>query len=226
MAKNPARKRAHEKSGAAGRTAAPPPGSEGEHLLQEQYGTRERAERFYREQMLDTLTPRMAEFVATQTQMIVATADTDGRPDASVRFGEPGFVQMIDRQTLCWPELRGNGVLTTLGNIAKNPAVHLMFLDEAERIGLHLRGDARIVESDEMAERHPEVVAVPMSGRPPERWVVLELGSSYIHCRKHFPRTDAPVEWGTDDVRAKGGDYFGAKDTPAPWAPRPDRTRP
>ena len=41
---------------------------------------------------------------------------------------------------------------------------------------------------------------------------------AYVHCRKHFPRTDnQPVEWGTDDVKAKGGDYFGAKGLSKPW---------
>lgn len=196
----------------------PTPGSDGEHLLQDLYGTRDRADRFYREQMLDTLTPRMVEFLRRQSQMIVATVDTDGRPDASVRFGEPGFVAPLDERTLCWPELRGNGVLTTLGNIAKNPATHLMFLDNGERIGLHLRGDAKIVEADDMLEEHLPLAHSPSAGRAPERYVVLALETSYIHCRKHFPKKSGTVQWGTDDVRAKGGDYFGAKGTPSPWS--------
>jgi uncharacterized protein len=199
--------------------AAPRPGSAGEHLLQELYGTRDRADAFYEDQMLDTLTLRMVEFLDRQTQMIVATADADGHPDASVRFGEPGFVAAIDNRTLTWPELRGNGVLTTLGNLVKNPWTHLMFLDGGERIGLHLRGQSTIVEAAVMAEEYPDIVNRPSTGRPPDRWVILRLETSYLHCRKHFPRTDAPVDWGTDDVRAKGGDYFGAKGTPSPWAP-------
>lgn len=204
----------------------PSPGSDGEHLLQDLYGSRDRAERFYQDQMLDTLTPTMIEFLAAQTQMIVATADLAGRPDASVRFGEPGFVQALDDRTVCWPELRGNGVMTTLGNLVKNPWAHLMFLDNGERIGLHLRGEASLVEAAVMAGDYPEVVAAPTSGRPPERWVVVRLESSYIHCRKHFPRKDAPIDWGTDDARAKGGDYFGAKDTPSPWASGAARSNP
>lgn len=209
----------HEPASSATPSTLPSPASDGERLAQDLYGTRKRAERFYRDQMLDRLTPRMVEFVAAQTQMIIASTDTEGHPDASVRFGEPGFVTALDEHTVCWPELRGNGVLTTLGNLAKNPWAHLMFLDEAERIGLHLRGEAAILEPEDMAERYPDVAARPQPGRAPERWVVLRLATSYVHCRKHFPRTDAPVDWGTDDVRAKGGDYFGAKGTPSPWAP-------
>jgi predicted pyridoxine 5'-phosphate oxidase superfamily flavin-nucleotide-binding protein len=203
-------------------SAALPPGSAGEHLLQDLYGSRERADAFYRDQLMDTLTPRMVEFLGCQTQMILATADSDGHPDASVRFGEPGFVAVIDDTTLAWPELRGNGVMTSLGNLVKNPWTHLMFLDAEERIGLHLRGQSSIVDAAVMAHEHPEITDRATVGRDPDRWVVLRLVSSYIHCRKHFPRTDAPVDWGTDDVRAKGGDYFAAKDTPSPWAPGPD----
>ena len=195
------------------------PQSGGEFLAQELYGSRERAERFYRDQMLDVLTPQMVEFLAEQSEMVVASVDTDGRPDASIRFGEPGFVMVLDERTLAWPELRGNGVMTTVGNLLKNPSAHLMFLDRAARIGLHLRGVVRVLEPDDFAEDHPQVTQRVLPGRPPERWAVLHLSTAYIHCRKHFPKTDGVIEWGTDDPRAKGGDYFGAKDTPSPWAP-------
>lgn len=195
------------------------PQSGGEFLAQELFGSRERAERFYRDQMLDVLTPQMAQFIAEQTQMVVASVDTEGRPDASIRFGDPGFVVVLDERTVAWPELRGNGVMTTVGNLLKNPSAHLMFLDHSVRIGLHLRGATRVVGLEDAATDYPALAAVEFPGRTPERWVVLELSTSYIHCRKHFPSKDGAVEWGTDDARAKGGDYFGAKDTPSPWAP-------
>jgi predicted pyridoxine 5'-phosphate oxidase superfamily flavin-nucleotide-binding protein len=194
------------------------PASGGERLLQDLSGSTERADRFYNEQMVDVLTQRMREFLATQTWMILCTADEDGMPSGSPRFGEPGFVMPIDERTVTWPELRGNGVMTSLGNLMKNPKAHLMFPDMGERIGLHLRGETTIVDHDVMRIEHPSLVASVKTPRPPERWVVLRLEVAYVHCRKHFPRTDdKPVEWGTDDVKAKGGDYFGAKDLPKPW---------
>jgi hypothetical protein len=195
------------------------PQSGGEFLAQELYGSRDRAERFYRDQMVDVLTPRMTQFLAEQTEMVVSSVTTEGYPDVSVRFGEPGFVAVLDERTVAWPELRGNGVHTTVGNLLKNPAAALMFLDRGQRIGLHLRGVARVVDLDDLAEDHPQLAAREFPCRGPERWVVLHLSNTYIHCRKHFPQSDGTVEWGTDDVRAKGGDYFGAKDTPSPWAP-------
>lgn len=194
------------------------PASGGERLLQDLYGSTDRATRFYNEQMIDVLTDRMRDFLAAQTWMVLCTADEDGMPSGSPRFGDPGFVVPIDDRTVTWPEMRGNGVMTSLGNLVKNPKAHLMFPDLGERIGLHLRGETTIVEHDVMCLEHPDVVASVRTQRPPERWVILKLEVAYVHCRKHFPRSDnKPVEWGTDDVKAKGGDYFGAKLLPKPW---------
>ena len=87
-----------------------------------------------------------------------------------------------------------------------------------ERIGLHLRGETTIIEHDVMRVEHPAIVASVQTPRAPERWVVLTLEVAYVHCRKHFPRSDnKPVEWGTDDVKSKGGDYFSAKNVSKPW---------
>ncbi|MDT4910875.1 MAG: uncharacterized protein QOC66_3 [Pseudonocardiales bacterium] len=195
----------------------PTPGSSGEQYLQDLYGTRERASAFYRQQVVDVLTPRMVEFLDRQTMMVVASVDTEGTPDVSVRFGDPGFVRALDERTMAWPEMRGNGVFTTLGNLERTPAAHLMFLDFEHRIGLHVRGEAEIVEADYAQTAHPGLTGLAPTGRAPERWIVLRVRNSYIHCRKHFPRNDGPVDWGTDDTAAKGGDYFGAKNLGSPW---------
>ncbi|WP_432422410.1 hypothetical protein [Rhodococcus opacus] len=46
--------------------------------------------------------------------------------------------------------------------------------------------------------------------------MVVDIDEAYIHCRKHIPRM-APVphhrDWGADDIKRKGGDYFDAKGT-------------
>jgi predicted pyridoxine 5'-phosphate oxidase superfamily flavin-nucleotide-binding protein len=146
----------------------------------------------------------------------VATADAHGDCDCSFRAGPPGFVQVLDHQTLRYPEFRGNGVMASLGNIAENPHVGLVFLDfDQERIGLHVNGTARILEA-----------AGNGDGPSPraERWVEVRVQEAYIHCRKHLPHlvkvNGNGRAWGTDDARAKGGDYFGASCEPRPWGRR------
>jgi uncharacterized protein len=180
-------------------------GSWGEHQLQHRYQTQERARRFYRQQMLGRLNERMVEFIGRQEMVWIAAADANGECDCSFRAGPSGFVQVLDDRTVRYPEYRGNGVMASLGNIAENPHVGMVFLDfDQERIGLHVNGTARIVEAGGDGDgAQPRV----------ERWVEVRVQEAYIHCRKHLPHlvrmNGEGRDWGTDDARAKGGDYFG-----------------
>ena len=198
------------------------PGSDGEHELQEKHNTASRANAFYRHQVLGYLNPLMQAFVTKQEMMFVGTADRHGEADTSFRAGLAGFIRVLDEKTLAYPEYRGNGVMSSLGNIAENPYVGLLFVDFADKIGLHVNGRARIVENDEFlrvvsASEPVREDIPPATGRGPERWVVVSVLEAYIHCSKHIPRMqkiNEEIQWGTDDARAKGGDYFKAKTSP------------
>ena len=198
------------------------PGSDGEHELQEKHNTASRANAFYRHQVLGYLNPLMQAFVTKQEMMFVGTADRHGEADTSFRAGLAGFIRVLDEKTLAYPEYRGNGVMSSLGNIAENPHVGLLFVDFADKIGLHVNGRARIVENDEFlrvvsASEPVREDIPPATGRGPERWVVVSVLEAYIHCSKHIPRMqkiNEEIQWGTDDARAKGGDYFKAKTSP------------
>ncbi|MEG8176991.1 pyridoxamine 5-phosphate oxidase [Nocardia terpenica] len=191
------------------------PGSDGERKLQERFDTRERADRFYAEQVLDRLNAQMIEFVGRMDMAFIATSDRNGDCDASFRAGKPGFLHIIDDRTLAYPEYRGNGVMASLGNILENPHVGILLIDFVrDLIGLHINGPARIVD-DRVLRGWVPGLPEPERGRVAARWVVVAVEEAYIHCRKHIPhlvpadREERP--WGTDNAHAKGGDYFGAK---------------
>jgi len=190
-------------------------GSAGEHLLQEELGTADRAGNFYRDQVLDHLNGRMQEFVSRQEMVFVATADSHGECDCSFRAGPPGFVRVYGESTLTYPDYRGNGVMASLGNCRENPHIGLLFLDfGADRIGLHVNGTARVVLDEAMRELHPELPVDSVPGRRAKVWVEVTVEEAYIHCSKHIPRMSrVPTvnrAWGTDDMRRKGGDWFGS----------------
>jgi len=210
------------------------PGSDGEHELQQIYATKQRAERFYSRQVLDHLNSRMTAHIARQSLMFIATADGQGNCDCSIRAGKPGFVRVVDSTTLIYPEYRGNGVMASLGNILENPHIGVVFPDlTGDQVGLHINGEAVVVENTHLASRlqiTDNIAAeLQVTGvRRPERWVHVSVHEAYIHCSKHIPRLaslDKTIDWGTDDERKKGGDYFGIKGTqadqpvPAPHLP-------
>ncbi|MER5183842.1 pyridoxamine 5'-phosphate oxidase family protein [Streptomyces sp. NPDC002896] len=196
------------------------PGSHGEHQIQRELGTSVRADRFYDEQVLDRLNSRMREFVARQEMFFLATSDGRGECDSTFRAGPAGFLQVLGERSLAYPEYRGNGVMASLGNIRENPHVGILMIDFLrDRIGLHVNGTARLVSDDDMRTAHPDLPHDPVPGRRPQVWVEIEVEEAYIHCSKHIPRmaklpTAGGRAWGTDDVRRKGGDYFGAAAEP------------
>jgi predicted pyridoxine 5'-phosphate oxidase superfamily flavin-nucleotide-binding protein len=51
----------------------------------------------------------------------MATADAEGRLDATPRGGEPGFVTVADERTLLLPDQRGNNRLDSLTTSRSTP---------------------------------------------------------------------------------------------------------
>src|SRR6266705_3078861 len=169
------------------------PGSAAERDLQCRYQTTGRADRFYRDQVLDHLNPAMREFVGRQDMAFIATSDGAGECDASFRAGTPGFLHVIDERTIAYPEYRGNGTARVVD-------------DET------LRRSVPDLPAEHVKGRQPErwvVVAVD------EAYVHCR---KHIPRMMHVPHRRA---WGTDDVQSKGGDYFGAAATPSPWSGPP-----
>lgn len=200
------------------------PGSQGEHELQKRWGTRDRALNFYDRQVLDYLAPKMKEFIARQEFLFVATADRNGECDCTSKFGKPGFIRVLSDKYLMYPEFRGNGVFANSGNVSENPHIAMLMIDfTRDTVGLHVNGKARFVANEELlqyADKLPNDVIeeINQEGKKcPERWMMIEVEEAYIQCSKHIPlmkKADKAIDWGTDNMAAKGGDYFQLLDIP------------
>ncbi|WP_394753168.1 pyridoxamine 5'-phosphate oxidase family protein [Crenothrix sp.] len=200
------------------------PGSQGEHCLQQKYGTAQRALRFYDKQVLNYLSPVMKEFIARQEVLFIATSDQHGDCDCSFRFGRPGFVRTLNDNYLVYPEYRGNGVMASQGNISENPHIGMIFVDFfASTVGLHVNGKAKIVEHDGLLKFRKDlppdvIVEMNTEGKHrPERWIMVEVEEAYIHCSKHIPllkKAEKDIDWGTDNDELKRSDFFALQDIP------------
>jgi predicted pyridoxine 5'-phosphate oxidase superfamily flavin-nucleotide-binding protein len=193
------------------------PGSGGEHFLQERQGSEARAAVFYQRQILHHLNPFMQRFIAEQEMVFIGTADARGQCDSSFRAGPRGFVRVLNEKMLLFPDYRGNGVFASMGNILENPHIGLLFIDFFHAaIGLHVNGKARLVGHAELplfSSLAPDFAkTVELShGRPVELWVGVTVEEAYVHCSKHIPRLvkgHKEIDWGTDDLAKKKGDYF------------------
>jgi predicted pyridoxine 5'-phosphate oxidase superfamily flavin-nucleotide-binding protein len=127
------------------------PYHQGSRRLQDQFDTRRLADRLEQKFLSrPVIDPDDRGFIERMDMFFLATADAEGRPQCSYKGGEPGFVRVLDERTIAFPNYDGNGMYLSMGNLAQNPNVGMLFIDfTSERPSrLRLNGVASIDEGD------------------------------------------------------------------------------
>ena len=88
-------------------------------------------------------TPQIALLRATDV-LFLATGHPDRGADASHRGGNPGFVEVLDANTLRIPDYSGNSLFNTLGNLLVDPHYGMLVPDFRNRRMLQLTGTAKV----------------------------------------------------------------------------------
>jgi PPOX class probable FMN-dependent enzyme len=121
--------------------------------------------------------------IAQAPFLLLATAGSDGRCDVSPRGDAPGFVQVLDDETLAIPDRPGNRRLDSLQNILDNPHAGLIFLVPGMDETLRVNGRAMLV-------RDPDLLAqMPARGKTPTLAIVIETEEVYFQCARAFKRS-------------------------------------
>ena len=167
------------------------PGSDGEHKMQEEFNTKDKAKNFYDTQMLDYLADEMQSFIQNQEMVFIATSDKNGECDNSFRSGEKGFIKIINNKYLAYPDFQGNGVLASLGNVSENPHIGMLFIDFFEnKVGLHVNGKVKMLTQKELTtfiEEDNADVNLNTSMQKVSFWMLIEVEEAYIHCSRNIP---------------------------------------
>ncbi|MBY0480283.1 MAG: pyridoxamine 5'-phosphate oxidase family protein [Chitinophagaceae bacterium] len=89
-------------------------------------------------------------WIACADTFFVSSSSLSGNLDASHRGGKSGFIEILNDHTLKIPDYQGNSLYNTLGNIASNPNVGLLFIDFENGHTLQLTGKAETVFSKKL----------------------------------------------------------------------------
>ena len=133
---------------------------EGMRKLQDQRDTRRIADRLEQVIVHSAFTQDDRNFIQACAMVFVATADPEGLPDCSYKGGLPGFVKVIDDQTLALPDYDGNGMYRSWGNILVNPHIGLLFIDFEKQNRLRVNGTATISAEDNLRNEFPGSVFI------------------------------------------------------------------
>ena len=131
------------------------------------------------------ITPELADFIAAQTSVFLATASADGQPYLQHRGGPAGFLRVLDEHTIGFVDFAGNRQYITQGNLAENPKAYLFLIDYAHRRRIKIWGEARVVEGDDA------LVARLMPGgyeARPEQVILFTVAAWDSNCPQHIPQ--------------------------------------
>jgi len=131
------------------------------------------------------ITPELAQFIAAQTSVFLATVNAEGQPYIQHRGGPPGFLHVLDDKTIAFADFAGNRQYITQGNLADNSKVHLFLIDYAHRQRVKIWGEARVVEGDDrlIAQLMPEGYRAR-----PEQVILLTVSAWNANCPQHIPQ--------------------------------------
>ena len=133
---------------------------DGMRQLQDARETRPIADRLNQVTVRTAFTEEDRAFIGRCAMFFVATADEQGHPDCSYKGGEPGFVRVVDDQTLEIPDYDGNGMYRTWGNVLANAHVGLLFIDFEKPRRIRVNGTAEVMQEAQSLAAHEGAVFV------------------------------------------------------------------
>ncbi|MBV9016514.1 MAG: pyridoxamine 5'-phosphate oxidase family protein, partial [Alphaproteobacteria bacterium] len=134
-------------------------------------------------------------FIALSPFLVIASSDPSGRCDASPKGDAPGFVKVIDDETLLIPDRLGNNRVDTIGNLLSRPGVGLIFFVPGVNETLRVNGKARVTTDPALLE------PLAVNGKVPRSGILITAEEVYFHCGKALIRSDL---WNPEKHLPKG----------------------
>ncbi len=121
-------------------------------------------------------------FISLCPFIVMATATETGA-DASPKGDPPGFVKVLDDNTLLIPDRVGNNRVDTFCNLLVNPHIGIFFLVPGMNETLRVNGRVRITTDEAL------LAPCAVNGRAPGQGMIVEIDEVYMHCAKAMIRS-------------------------------------
>jgi uncharacterized protein len=148
-------------------------------VLHSLYGTPVEASQI---KVTNCLIPTYAAFITAARFMILTTVGPDGT-DASPRGDEGPVVQILDRQTLAFPDWRGNDRIDSLRNIVRDGRVSLMFMIPGVNNVIRINGTAKLTADADLRARFSH------DGKLPRTVAIVTIAEVYSQCARALIRS-------------------------------------
>jgi predicted pyridoxine 5'-phosphate oxidase superfamily flavin-nucleotide-binding protein len=154
---------------------------------QKQHGSRHLYERGeHSPDLVDRLGPDEQAFIRARDGFYMASVSETGWPYIQFRGGSPGFLRVVDDQTLGFADLRGNRQYISTANLQHDDRVALFLMDYPTKSRLKILGRAKIREGSAEAEALIEKLRIPEEKTPPERAILIRVEGYDWNCPQHI----------------------------------------
>lgn len=133
----------------------------------------------------ERLTPNEVQFISARDSFYMASVSESGWPYIQHRGGPPGFLRVLDDQTLAFADFRGNRQYISLGNLTAHDRVALFLMDYPNRHRLKILAhveERKLEHHSELAEK----LALPGYPANAERALILHLDAYDWNCSRHI----------------------------------------
>ena len=134
----------------------------------------------------DRLREPEQQFIAERDSFYMAVITENGWPYIQHRGGNPGFLRVLDEQTVGFADLRGNRQYITVGSLRRNDRVALFLMDYPAQARLKLLGRAEVFEGSPTAATWLEKLVDPAERAPAERAIVIHVEAWDWNCPQHI----------------------------------------
>ncbi|MBX9630783.1 MAG: pyridoxamine 5'-phosphate oxidase family protein [Burkholderiales bacterium] len=117
-------------------------------------------------------------FIESRDMFYLATVDARGFPSCSYKGGDPGFIRVVDNRTIAFPSYDGNGMFYSMGNIAGQAKVGMLFIDFETPHRLRLHGTATVSGEDPLLMEYTEADLI----------VRVKVEEIFINCPRYVHR--------------------------------------
>jgi predicted pyridoxine 5'-phosphate oxidase superfamily flavin-nucleotide-binding protein len=163
--------------------------------LQSELGSRESAAQVEAWNIDDEhLSMREAAFISQRDSFYMATVTEEGWPYVQFRGGLPGFLRVINNNTLGYADLRGNRQYISLGNLGQNDRAALFFMNYGAQQRLKIMATSEVLRPEE----HPELLEQLAGADEPskvERLVLFHIEAFEWNCPKYITPRFTAEEW-------------------------------
>ncbi len=126
----------------------------------------------------------LAGFIASMTSVYFTTASAAGQPHVQHRGGPPGFLKVLDEETIAFADFAGNRQYISVGNLSENPKACLFLMDYGARQRVKLFGEAKVVDDPEVVK----ALMPPGYRARPEQAIIFKVAAWTGNCSQHIPQ--------------------------------------